>query len=197
VVCAGLQADGLARRSSLDPDPRIIPFRGEYYRLRKGRESLVKGLIYPVPDPALPFLGVHLTRKVDGEVWIGPNAIPALALEGYRRRDVSWGTLRASAGWPGMRRVAWRYRRTGLAEIARAASKHLYMRGARRYVPALRAADAERGPAGIRAQAVDRGGNLVDDFRLTVAGNVVWVRNAPSPAATSSLALAEEILDRL
>lgn len=197
IVCAGLQADRLARAAGLDPDPRIIPFRGEYFRLREDRTHLVRGLIYPVPDPALPFLGVHLTRKIDGGVWIGPSAIPALALEGYRRREASWRDIRASAGWPGMRRVAWRYRRTGAAELARAASKRLFIRDARRYVPALRAADTVRAPAGIRAQAVDREGNLLDDFRLTRSGGVAWVRNAPSPAATSSLAIAEEILDGL
>jgi L-2-hydroxyglutarate oxidase LhgO len=195
VVCAGLQSDRLARRAGLDPDPRIIPFRGEYFRLRDERTDLVRGLIYPVPDPSLPFLGVHLTRKIGGEVWIGPNAIPALALEGYRRRDLSPADIGASVGWPGMRSVAWRYRRTGMSELARAASKRLFIRDARRYVPELHAADAVRAPAGIRAQAVDRAGALVDDFRLSRDGNVTWVRNAPSPAATSSLAIAEEILD--
>jgi L-2-hydroxyglutarate oxidase LhgO len=147
-----------------------------------------------VPDPTLPFLGVHLTRKVDGSVWIGPNAVPALALEGYRRRDASLRDMRMTIGWPGARSLMWRYRRMGAGEIARSASKRLYIRDARRYVPGLRSRDVIRAPAGVRAQAVDEDGAMVDDFRLGVTGNVVWVRNAPSPAATASLAIAEELL---
>jgi L-2-hydroxyglutarate oxidase LhgO len=194
VVCAGLHADRLATASGEADNPRIVPFRGEYWQLRPEHTDLVRGLIYPVPDPTLPFLGVHLTRKVDGSVWIGPNAVPALALEGYRRRDASLRDMRMTIGWPGARSLMWRYRRMGAGEIARSASKRLYIRDARRYVPGLRSRDVIRAPAGVRAQAVDEDGAMVDDFRLGVTGNVVWVRNAPSPAATASLAIAEELL---
>ena len=196
IVCAGLHADRLARASRQPAAPRIMPFRGEYWQLRPDRRDLVRGLIYPVPDPALPFLGIHLTRKIDGSVWIGPNAILALAREGYRRttfvaRDV-WDTL----GWPGAPRLFRRYWRVGVSEIYRTLSKRAFIREAQRYVPELRAGDAIRASAGVRAQAVDRDGTLVDDFRLGSDGPVLWVRNAPSPAATSSLAIAEEIVQR-
>ena len=196
IVCAGLHADRLARASHQPAEPRIMPFRGEYWQLRPDRCHLVRGLIYPVPDPTLPFLGIHLTRRIDGSVWIGPNAILASAREGYRRttfvaRDV-WDAL----GWPGAPRLFRRYWRVGVAEIYRTLSKRAFIREARRYVPELRASDAIRAPAGVRAQAVDRDGKLVDDFRLGTDGPVLWVRNAPSPAATSSLAIAEELVER-
>jgi L-2-hydroxyglutarate oxidase len=196
IVCAGLHADRLARASGQPAEPRIMPFRGEYWQLRAERRDLVRGLIYPVPDPTLPFLGIHLTRKIDGSVLIGPNAILASAREGYRRtefvaRDV-WDTL----GWPGAPRLFRRYWRVGVAEIYRTLSKRAFIREAQRYVPQLQASDAIRAPAGVRAQAVDRDGTLVDDFRLATDGPVLWVRNAPSPAATSSLAIAEELVQR-
>jgi L-2-hydroxyglutarate oxidase LhgO len=197
LVCAGLQADRLARRSGRGADPRIVPFRGEYYALRAEREELVRGLIYPVPDPALPFLGVHLTRTIGRGVLIGPNAVLALSREGYRRRDVSPGDIGDTVAWPGMRRVAARHWRVGAAEIARSASRRVFLRAARRYVPELRAGDVEPAPAGVRAQAVSRSGALVDDFVIDQSPNVVWVRNAPSPGATSSMAIAEELLERL
>jgi L-2-hydroxyglutarate oxidase LhgO len=196
IVCAGLFSDGLARASGQDPEPRIIPFRGEYWKLRPGREDLVRGLIYPVPDPALPFLGVHLTRKIDGEVWLGPNAVLALALEGYRWNDVSPRDLGHIFGWPGtwrMMRAQWR---AGVTELSNRRKK-AFIREARRFVPALRPEDAVRAPAGVRAQAVDRDGSLVDDFRIGRGARVTWVRNAPSPAATSSLAIAEELVGTL
>ena len=197
VVCAGLHADRLARASGGEADPRIIPFRGEYWALRPERTALVRGLIYPVPDPSLPFLGVHLTKRIDGAVLVGPNAVLALAREGYRRRDVVAGEIADTLRWPGAWRVARRYWRTGAAEIARSASRRAFVHAARRYVPALESADVVPAPAGVRAQAVGRDGRLVDDFRLTTTGRVTWVRNAPSPAATSSLAIAEELLARL
>ncbi|MFT3864309.1 MAG: L-2-hydroxyglutarate oxidase [Solirubrobacterales bacterium] len=196
VVCAGLHADGLARASGQDAEPRIIPFRGEYWKLRPGREDLVRGLIYPVPDPALPFLGVHLTRKIDGEVWLGPNAVLALALEGYRWSDVSGRDLTHIFGWPGtwrMMRANWR---AGVNELSNR-RKGAFIREARRFVPALRPEDVVRAPAGVRAQAVDRDGSLVDDFRIGRGERVTWVRNAPSPGATSSLAIAEELVGAL
>jgi len=195
IVCAGLHADRLARASRQPAEPRIMPFRGEYWQLRPDRRYLVRGLIYPVPDPALPFLGIHLTRKVDGSVWIGPNAILALSREGYRPRAFVARDVSDALGWPGAPRLFRRYWRVGVAEIHRTLSKSAFVREARRYVPELRPSDAIRAPAGVRAQAVDRDGMLVDDFRLGTDGPVLWVRNAPSPAATSSLAIAEEILE--
>jgi L-2-hydroxyglutarate oxidase len=197
IVCAGLESDRLARASGQGAEPRIVPFRGEYWKLRPGREELVRGMIYPVPDPALPFLGVHLTRKIDGEVWLGPNAVLALALEGYRWRDVSGRDLAHIFGWPGTWRMMRRNWRAGVRELVLSRRKRLYIEEARRFVPALEPADAVRAPAGVRAQAVDRDGSLVDDFRIGRGGHVLWVRNAPSPAATSSLAIAEELVDDL
>ena len=197
LVCGGLQADRLARASGRASDPRIIPFRGEYHALRPGREELVRGLIYPVPDPGLPFLGVHLTRTVDGSVLVGPNAVLALAREGYRRRTVNLADVRDIAGWSGMRRVARTHWRVGAAEVARSASRRMFVREARRYVPELRAGDVRPARAGVRAQAVSAAGELLDDFALDTGRNVVWVRNAPSPAATSSMAIAEELVERL
>jgi L-2-hydroxyglutarate oxidase LhgO len=196
IVCAGLHADRLARASRQPAEPRIMPFRGEYWQLRPERRHLVRGLIYPVPDPALPFLGIHLTRKVGGSVLIGPNAILAFAREGYRRTTFDARDLRDALGWPGAVRLFGRYWRVGVAEIYRTLSKRAFISQAQRYVPELTASDAIRAPAGVRAQAVDRDGTLVDDFRLGTDGPVLWVRNAPSPAATSSLAIAEEIVQR-
>ncbi len=196
VVCAGLHADRLARASGEPAEPRIIPFRGEYWKLRPERSELVRGLIYPVPDPGLPFLGVHLTRKIDGSVWLGPNAVLSLAREGYRRTDLDFRDLYDTVAWPGTRRMVRRHWRAGAGELARSLRKRSFISEAQRYVPALSADDAVHAPAGVRAQAVDRDGALVDDFRLGVNGGVVWVRNAPSPAATSSLAIAEELVAR-
>ncbi|MBA9007501.1 MULTISPECIES: L-2-hydroxyglutarate oxidase [Thermomonospora] len=193
VVCAGLQSDRVARLAGDDPAPAIVPFRGEYYRLAPHRTDLVRGLIYPVPDPRYPFLGVHFTRRVDGGVDVGPNAVLALAREGYRRRDLHpadvWETLR----WPGFRRLARRHWRTGLREMYGSAVKRAFAAEARSFVPELRVADLVPAPAGVRAQAVDPDGSLVDDFRIGRLGPVVTVRNAPSPAATSSLAIAEHV----
>jgi L-2-hydroxyglutarate oxidase LhgO len=197
VVCAGLHADRLARASGQPADPRIVPFRGEYWALRPGRAGLVRGLIYPVPDPALPFLGVHLTRRVDGAVLVGPNAVLALAREGYRRRDVALADTAETLRWGGTWRLFGRYWRTGAGELARSASRRAFVHAARRYVPELRAGDVVPAAAGVRAQAVAADGRLVDDFRLASSGRVIWVRNAPSPAATSALAIAEELLERV
>jgi (S)-2-hydroxyglutarate dehydrogenase len=196
IVCAGLHADRLARASGEPAEPRIVPFRGEYWKLRPERARLVRGLIYPVPDPALPFLGVHLTRRIGGEVWVGPNAVLATAREGYLRRRVSPADVWDTLVWPGTWRLMRRHWRAGAAELRRSILRRAFVDEARRYVPELRPADVVRAPAGVRAQAVDRDGALVDDFRLSDAGRVVWVRNAPSPAATSALAIAEELLER-
>ncbi len=196
IVCAGLQSDRLARASGQSAAPRIVPFRGEYWQLRGERAGLVKGLIYPVPDPALPFLGVHLTRKLDGSVWLGPNAILSLAREGYGRSAVKLRDVSDTVCWPGTWRMFARHWRAGLGELERSALKRSFVREAQRYVPSLSSQDVVRAPAGIRAQALDRDGSLVDDFCLALDGGVVWVRNAPSPAATSSLAIAEELASR-
>ena len=197
VLCAGLQVDRLARLAGDDDAPRIVPFRGEYYALRPEKRALVNGLVYPVPDPRYPFLGVHLTPRFDGEVLVGPNAVLALAREGYRWRDVSPAELAAIARFPGFRRFARQHWRTGLAEMRGSLSKKAYTAAARRYVPELTVDDMVPAAAGIRAQALESDGSLVDDFRITRRGAVVAVRNAPSPAATSSLAIAEHLVDVL
>lgn len=197
VVCAGLQADRVAGLAGDDPDPRIVPFRGEYYLLRPERRDLVRGLVYPVPDPRYPFLGVHLTPRVDGEVMVGPNAVLALAREGYGWSRISPRDLRDAVAWPGFRRFARRHWRTGTAEMAGSLSRRRFIDAARRYVPELGTDDVVPGPSGVRAQALDADGSLVDDFRISRRGSVLSVRNAPSPAATSSLAIAEHIVDVL
>jgi L-2-hydroxyglutarate oxidase LhgO len=191
VVCAGLQSDVLARAAGDDPGPAIVPFRGEYYRLRPERSGVVRGLVYPVPDPAYPFLGVHVTPRIDGTVEVGPNAVLATAREGYRRRDVNLRELRDILRWPGARKLIRRHWRAGLREMRGSLSKRAYLSLVRGYVPDLRRADLVRAPAGVRAQAVDADGTLVDDFRISHLGPVTAVRNAPSPAATSCLAIAE------
>ena len=195
-VCAGLQGDRLARAAGDTRGPAIIPFRGEYYRLAPGSEDLVRGLLYPVPDPAYPFLGVHFTRRVGGGVDVGPNAVLALAREGYRRRDVRLADIWETVSWPGFRRFARAHWRMGLRELRGSISKRAYCAEARRYVPTLSAEQLVPAPAGIRAQAVDADGSLVDDFRISRMGPVVAVRNAPSPGATSSLAIAEHVVEQ-
>lgn len=197
VICGGLHVDRLARMAGGDPDPRIVPFRGEYHLLAPERTHLVRGLVYPVPDPRYPFLGVHLTRRVDGSVDIGPNAVLATAREGYRRRDLHAADLVETLAWPGTRTMAGRHWRTGVAEVLGSLSTRRFAAAAARYVPELGAADLRRGGAGVRAQAVARDGSLVDDFVVEQVGPVTAVRNAPSPAATSGLAIAEEIVRRL
>ncbi|WP_131741187.1 L-2-hydroxyglutarate oxidase [Actinomadura roseirufa] len=196
VVCAGLQSDRVARLAGDSPGPAIVPFRGEYYRLVPERTPLVRGLIYPVPDPAYPFLGVHFTRRVDGGVDIGPNAVLALAREGYRRRDLHLADLWETVRWPGFRHLARRHWRTGARELYGSALKRAFVAEARTFVPELAGRDVVHAPSGVRAQAVDPDGSLVDDFRIGRLGPVVTIRNAPSPGATSSLAIAEHITDR-
>ncbi len=196
IVCAGLQADRLALASGEPAEPRIVPFRGEYWQLRPDRSHLVRGLIYPVPDPALPFLGVHLTRKIDGTVVLGPNAILSTARDAYERRRFDLRDTYDAIRWPGTFRMLRRHWRAGVGELKRSASKRVFVSEVAEYVPAVLVDDVLPAPAGVRAQAIDRDGSLVDDFRLGVNGNVAWVRNAPSPAATSSLAIAEELLER-
>jgi (S)-2-hydroxyglutarate dehydrogenase len=197
VSCAGLQSDTLAAMTGASLDPRIVPFRGEYSRLTPGREALVRGLIYPVPDPAFPFLGVHFTRRLNDEVWIGPNAILALAKEGYRRLRINAPDLVALLGWPGFYRMAGRYWRMGASELGLALNKRAFLGELQRYVPALQPADVLPAGAGVRAQAVSRDGRLLDDFVFSEEEGILHVRNAPSPAATACLAIAETIADRL
>ena len=195
VACAGLWADRLARAAGAEAAPRIVPFRGAYLRLRPERAALVRGNIYPVPDPALPFLGAHLTRGPDGSVLLGPTALIAGARDAYRLGHLRAADLRETLAWPGTWRLIARHWRAGARELMHAASKRAYVAEARRLVPELRAADFVRGPAGVRAQAVGVDGTLVDDFLISRAGPAIYVRNAPSPAATASLPLARLIAD--
>ena len=195
VACAGLHSDRVARLLGLHPGVRIFPFRGEYWHLR--RPELVRSLIYPVPDPAFPFLGVHFTRQLDGEVEVGPNAVPAFAREGYSWGKVSPADLAELLRTPGLSRLARRYWRTGAAEIARSLLPPLLLRAARRLLPAIRRGDLVRAGAGVRAQALAADGTLVDDFAFAEDDQVVAVLNAPSPAATASLAIAGVISDRV
>ena len=195
VVCAGLQSDVVARFVGADSSPRILPFRGEYWALRPERTGLVRGMIYPVPDPRFPFLGVHFTRGVYDDVHVGPNAVPALAREGYSwlrwsAKD-TWGSLR----WPGAWPLAKQHWRMGVDEISGSLLKPRYFRKAQRFIPELRMADLRRtSAAGVRAQAWGRGGALLDDFAIDQVGAVTLLRNAPSPAATSSMAIAEHLI---
>jgi L-2-hydroxyglutarate oxidase LhgO len=197
IVCAGLQADTVAALAGDEREPAIVAFRGEYFRLVPERTNLVKGLVYPVPDPAYPFLGVHVTPRVDGSVDLGPNAVFAFAREGYRRRDVRLREVREALRWPGTRRLFRAHWRAGMKEMRGSLSKRLFLRAAQQYLPELGGADVVRAPAGVRAQALDADGSLVDDFRIHTLGPVTAVRNAPSPAATSALAIAEHVVQRM
>jgi 2-hydroxyglutarate dehydrogenase len=197
IVCAGAWSDRLAVAAGAPDDPRIIPFRGAYLRLRPEARSLVHGLIYPVPDPRLPFLGVHLTRRIDGEILLGPTALLVGARDAYRLTRISISDLRATLGWPGTWRMMGRFWRTALAEVRLAASRRAFVAACARYVPELSLRDVVAGPAGVRAQAVGRDGALVDDFVINDLGELQFLRNAPSPAATSSLAIASLLADRL
>jgi (S)-2-hydroxyglutarate dehydrogenase len=198
IACAGLWADRVAAMTgNAGADaPQIVPFRGDYYTLTPDARRLVRGLIYPVPDPRFPFLGVHFTRRVDGNVWAGPNAVLAFARAGYRRTDVSLADLIGTLTYPGFLRLAGRYLRTGLAELWRDWSKGAFLRELQRYVPELRGEQLVFGPSGVRAQALARDGTMVDDFDLAGSGRVLHVRNAPSPAATASLAIGRVLAER-
>lgn len=194
ITCAGLHSDRLARLTGGPASPKIVPFRGKYYTLHPKARGLVRGLVYPVPDPAFPFLGVHLTKQVDGDVWAGPNAVLAFAREGYRARNVNPRDLWETMSYRGFRALVRQYWRVGLAELRGDMSKRAFARALQRLVPAVRAADLLEPRAGVRAQALSEDGALLDDFWFDHAENVVHVRNAPSPGATSSLALAREIV---
>jgi L-2-hydroxyglutarate oxidase len=193
INCAGLQADRVARRAGLEPDVRLIPFRGEYSRIEGTSRDLVRGLIYPVPDPRFPFLGVHLTRTLDDRVLLGPNAVPALKREGYHWTDVSLRDVADTLGFPGFWRLARSFWRTGLAETRRSLSRRALIEETQRLVPGISHHDLYPHPSGVRAQAVDRAGNLLDDFCILQTETMIHVLNAPSPAATASLAIGEHI----
>jgi L-2-hydroxyglutarate oxidase len=195
VNCAGLRSDHVARLCGVQPGLQIIPFRGEYYELRPARRSLVRNLVYPVPDPSFPFLGVHFTRMIHGGVEAGPNAVLAWKREGYRHRDVSLRDLASMAAYGGFWRMASRYWSTGMGEMYRSVSKRAFVTALRRLVPDLREDDIERGGAGVRAQAVEPSGLLVDDFRIVEAEGMVHVLNAPSPGATASISIGRTIAD--
>jgi (S)-2-hydroxyglutarate dehydrogenase len=197
VICGGLQSDRLAELAGDAADPVIIPFRGEYYALKPKRRHLVNGLVYPVPDPRYPFLGVHLTPRVDGEVLIGPNAVIALAREGYSWGRISITDMAEVVRTPAFWRFAGQHWRTGVREMSSSLSKRRFMTGARAYVPELEDDDVVPAVAGVRAQALDADGGLVDDFRISIRDRVVMLRNAPSPAATSSMAIAEHIVTNI
>ena len=197
IACAGLHADRVAGMTDGPSRAgfRIVPFRGDYYTLTADARHLVRGLIYPVPDPRFPFLGVHLTRRIDGDVLAGPNAVLAMAREGYRRRDLSIRDVAEVLTFPGFLRLGRRYWRTGIAELWRDVSKPAFLAGLRRYVPELRSEQLEFGPSGVRAQALRRDGTLADDFLLGGSDRVLNVLSAPSPAATASLAIGRVLAD--
>ena len=197
VACAGLWSDRLAVASGEPDDLRIVPFRGGYMRLRPHARSLVKGLIYPVPDPSLPFLGVHLTKTIHGDIWLGPTALLAPSRRAYNLGRFDLEDAKSTLTWPGTYLMAKKYWRTGITEMSFAARKKAFIKAGADYVPSLRPSDVAAGPAGPRAQAIARDGKLLDDFAFAETPGALHVRNAPSPAATSSLAIARVIADRL
>lgn len=195
VNCAGLYSDKIAGLTMKNVDFRIIPFRGEYYKLKKEKEYLVKTLIYPVPDPAFPFLGVHFTTMVGGGVECGPNAVLAFKREGYKKSDINLSELGETLAWPGFRKIVSKYWRTGLGEIHRSYSKPAFTKALQKLMPEIREEDLIPGGAGVRAQACDRTGGLIDDFLILEEKQVINVCNAPSPAATSSLSIGSTVAD--
>lgn len=197
VTCAGLQADLVGQLAGDAVEPQILPFRGEYLRLRPSATELVRGLLYPVADPRYPFLGIHITRKIDGSVELGPNAVLALARQGYRRRDIDPASVVSMFKSPALRKLLRRHWRMAFHEGRTSLSTHAFVRQAQRLLPELTTSDVVRAPSGVRAQAVDPSGELVDDFVINHLGPIATVRNAPSPAATSSLAIAEHLCESL
>lgn len=196
INCSGLFCDRLARMAGARPELQIVPFRGEYYTIAPQRRSLVKNLIYPVPDPALPFLGVHFTRTMDGMVEAGPNAVLAFAREGYRKTDVNWRDLRETLTFPGFWFMARKYWQTGMGEMYRSFSKQAFLKALQRLLPELTERDLQPGGSGVRAQAIAASGALVDDFVISLTGNALHVLNAPSPGATASLAIGRLIVEK-
>lgn len=195
VNCAGLYSDKIARLTLKDVNFKIIPFRGEYYKLKKEKEYLVKTLIYPVPDPNFPFLGVHFTTMVGGGVECGPNAVLAFRREGYKKSDINLSELAETLAWPGFRKVVGKYWKTGLGEMHRSYSKAAFTKALQKLMPEIREEDLMEGGAGVRAQACDRTGGLLDDFLILEDKQVINVCNAPSPAATSSLAIGNTVAE--
>jgi len=197
IACAGLHADRLAKSAGAAVDVQIVPFRGDYYTFKSHIRHMVNGLIYPVPDPKFPWLGVHFTRVMNGEVWAGPNAVLAWAREGYRRSDLNLRDLAEALTFGGFWKMAAKYWRRGLDEMVRDYVKSVYVKAIQQYLPDVRGSDLTFGPSGVRAQALDALGGLVDDFAITVQDRVAHVLNAPSPAATSSLVVSRMIMDRV
>lgn len=193
INCAGLYSDKIARLTSNHVNVKIIPFRGEYFKLKKEKEYLVKNLIYPVPDPNFPFLGVHFTRMMKGGVEAGPNAVLAFSREGYKKSNVNFSELAESLAWPGFQKVAMKYWKTGVGEMYRSFSKAAFTKALQKLIPEVQQNDLEDGGAGVRAQACDRTGGLLDDFMILEEKHVINVLNAPSPAATSSLSIGESV----
>lgn len=193
VNCAGLYSDKVARLTMDKLNMKIVPFRGEYYELKEDKRHLVKNLIYPVPDPNFPFLGVHFTRMISGGIEAGPNAVLAFKREGYKKSDFNLKELMETLAWPGFRKVAFKYWQTGCGEMYRSLSKSAFTKALQKLIPEIREKDLKPGGAGVRAQACDRKGGLVDDFVILEEKNIINVCNAPSPAATSSLAIGETI----
>jgi L-2-hydroxyglutarate oxidase len=197
VNCAGLHSDRVTRMAGHTPPARIVPFRGEYYKFKPGSPKLCQHLIYPVPDPAFPFLGVHFTRMINGEIEAGPNAVLAFAREGYTMTNVNLGDLLGTLTYPGFLKLAFKYWRTGAGEVWRSLSKRAFVHALQRLVPAVRPDHLEPAPAGVRAQAVARDGGMVDDFLIEESARFLHVCNAPSPAATASLNIAATLAERL
>jgi L-2-hydroxyglutarate oxidase LhgO len=196
INCGGLHCDRVARLAGASIDLQIVPFRGEYYTIASPRRNLVKNLIYPVPDPALPFLGVHFTRTIDGLVEAGPNAVLAFSREGYRKTDIIPTDLKETLTFPGFWRMAGKYWQTGIGEMYRSYSKTAFLKTLQRLLPELRASDLQPGGSGVRAQAIASNGALIDDFVISEAGKTIHVLNAPSPGATASLAIGQLIVDK-
>ncbi|MGY8768359.1 MAG: L-2-hydroxyglutarate oxidase [Pirellulales bacterium] len=197
VNCCGLYSDRITKISGVNPDAKIVPFRGEYYELTDSAKHLCKNLIYPVPDPSFPFLGVHFTRMITGHVECGPNAVLAFSREGYRKRDVNLKDLAEILGYSGFRKLAWKYWRMGLSEMWRSYSKRAFLKSLQRLIPEVHLSDLKTAPAGVRAQALLPNGNMIDDFLIHKSQNMVHVTNAPSPAATSSLNIGNLITSQL
>jgi L-2-hydroxyglutarate oxidase len=193
VNCGGLQSDRIAKLFGVDPKLQIIPFRGEYYKIKKEKQYLVKNLIYPVPDIKFPFLGVHFTRMIGGGVEAGPNAVLAFKREGYKKTDFSFGDILEMKLYPGFWKMAAKFYKMGFQEFRRSFSKDLFVKSLQKLIPEIQSDDIEKGGAGVRAQALERDGKLVDDFRIVEAERMVHVLNAPSPAATASLSIGKTI----
>ncbi len=197
INCGGLHCDRISKLGKLPPNTKIVPFRGEYFELRDDRRHLCRNLIYPVPDPKFPFLGVHFTRMIDGSVECGPNAVLAFAREGYRKQDINLRDLAESLTYPGFIRLALKHFKMGMGELHRSFSKQAFVKALQRLLPEIQADDLKAAPAGVRAQAVQSNGSLVDDFLIEEDETMISVLNAPSPAATASLNIGKVITDRI